>query len=243
MSDFKTRLLLFIKHLGIGQTAFEKEVGLARGAVNNIRHSLKTQSIDKIILRFPELNEKWLIKGEGEMLLTDNNDREADPKKHLDKKNRDNSDDIIEYYDSAKGQQGRIKESLLPPTKQDISGFIKKSFFKNADWVIRGIDDSMLPNYPPNAYIGLRKIEAKAINPGSVYAIDVGSDLLIKRVYYKDDDPNTGILICLSDNTTVEEFGIRKGMLKYPPKILKLTDVLSILKVTDVYNPNEIEVI
>lgn len=64
----KERLILFIKHLNIGQAAFEKRVGLSNGYVNNIRKSIQPDKLQKISLIFTELNPGWLMTGEGEML-------------------------------------------------------------------------------------------------------------------------------------------------------------------------------
>ena len=101
----------------------------------------------------------------------------------------------------------------------------------------------MLPTYPPDAWMGIRRINERILNQGSVYVIDVGSDLILKRIYYKDDAQYSGFIVCISDNTMLEDNGARKGKLKYPPFEISLTDVLGVYKVTDYYRPNEIEVI
>lgn len=66
----KNRLLSFISYLGIGQGRFERECDLANGYVNNIRKSISPEKLQKIALRYPELNAGWLMTGEGEMLKT-----------------------------------------------------------------------------------------------------------------------------------------------------------------------------
>jgi len=67
----KDRLILFLAHLGMGQTKFEEKVGLSRGFVNNIGESIKEKTIKKITDVYPELNVNWLKTGEGEMLKSD----------------------------------------------------------------------------------------------------------------------------------------------------------------------------
>lgn len=64
----KNRLLAFISYLGIGQGKFEKECGLANGYVNNIVKSIMPDKLQKISLRYPELNTGWLMTGDGTML-------------------------------------------------------------------------------------------------------------------------------------------------------------------------------
>lgn len=67
----KERLILFLKHLGIGQLAFEENVGLSRGYVNKVGDNITLRSLDKIEASYPELNINWLKTGTGEMLKTE----------------------------------------------------------------------------------------------------------------------------------------------------------------------------
>lgn len=64
----KERLILFIRHLNIGQGKFETRCGLANGYVNNIRRSITPEKLQQITRQYPELNAGWLMTGEGEML-------------------------------------------------------------------------------------------------------------------------------------------------------------------------------
>lgn len=64
----KERLILFIRHLNIGQGKFETRCGLANGYVNNIRRSITPEKLQQIARQYPELNAGWLMTGEGEML-------------------------------------------------------------------------------------------------------------------------------------------------------------------------------
>lgn len=68
METAKDRLLTFIGHIGIGQARFEAMCGLSNGYVNNLRRSITTEKLQKIIGAFPDLNPVWLATGEGEML-------------------------------------------------------------------------------------------------------------------------------------------------------------------------------
>lgn len=69
-NDIKGRLLLFVKHLGLGQNAFEKQTGLSVGYIANIQKTIGADKLLKIINKYPELNLMWLVSGEGEMLNT-----------------------------------------------------------------------------------------------------------------------------------------------------------------------------
>ena len=62
----KERLILFLKHLGIGQLRFENNVGLSRGFVNAVGDTIRESSLGKISSVYPELNINWLKTGEGQ---------------------------------------------------------------------------------------------------------------------------------------------------------------------------------
>lgn len=71
MSDnqtIKDRLILFIGSLNIGQGKFEKECGFSNGYINNISKNIGADKLQKILSRYPLLNQNWLLTGEGEML-------------------------------------------------------------------------------------------------------------------------------------------------------------------------------
>ncbi len=70
-NSVKQRLILFIKNKNISQSKFEKAVGLSNGFVNNISKGIGADKLQKILCVYPDLNQNWLLTGEGEMLLSD----------------------------------------------------------------------------------------------------------------------------------------------------------------------------
>lgn len=64
----KERLIEFIKSNKMSNRAFEKELGLSNGYINNITSSIGIDKLQRITLRYPELNLTWLLTGEGEKL-------------------------------------------------------------------------------------------------------------------------------------------------------------------------------
>ena len=63
----KDRLIIFLEYLGIGQNKFAQNVGLSAGYVNNLGENISSRSLNKILNVYPQLNEKWLLTGKGEM--------------------------------------------------------------------------------------------------------------------------------------------------------------------------------
>lgn len=75
---FKTRLLDIIKHLNSNPTKFGKDLGYSSS--EKIRRLTKDENaypsfqiLRDICVAHPQINAKWLLTGDGEMLLTETN--------------------------------------------------------------------------------------------------------------------------------------------------------------------------
>lgn len=75
----KERLKEFVSKQGLGQNAFEKKVCIAIGYLASKSVSVTSDTIEKTIAVFPNLNLDWLITGEGEMLKSNINENKASP--------------------------------------------------------------------------------------------------------------------------------------------------------------------
>lgn len=67
-SNVKQRLIEFINKQGCNIHSFEVELGFSNGYIRNMRKSMQPDKIEKIALKYPQLNIAWLLTGEGEML-------------------------------------------------------------------------------------------------------------------------------------------------------------------------------
>lgn len=65
----KKRLLDFLVYLDMGQNAFEKTVGLSIGSISGMTKGMRADNLAKIAKFYPELNLRWLLLGEGNMLI------------------------------------------------------------------------------------------------------------------------------------------------------------------------------
>lgn len=64
----KQRLIDFIDFIGITPAEFQRNCGLSSGFVNNISKGIGTRALLKIESEYPQLNTRWLITGQGQML-------------------------------------------------------------------------------------------------------------------------------------------------------------------------------
>lgn len=67
MTEIKERLVKFLKSKELGQKRFETEVGLSNGSVNKLTYPT-SETLRKIVGRYPDLSLVWLVLGKGDML-------------------------------------------------------------------------------------------------------------------------------------------------------------------------------
>lgn len=72
----RERLKLYLSTIGISEGNFEKEASLSTGFVSKVGDSIRKKSLEKILLKFPDLNTSWLLTGEGSMLKSDINNKD-----------------------------------------------------------------------------------------------------------------------------------------------------------------------
>ena len=68
------QLEILIHELRLSQTEFANQTGLSKQTVNNIisaRHVTKTDVLEKISDRYPDINMNWLMNGTGNIWLKD----------------------------------------------------------------------------------------------------------------------------------------------------------------------------
>lgn len=99
----KDRLLEYLKHLNLGQTAFERRVGLSNGYISAISGSFGSDMLAKIKASYPELNLTWLITGEEGM---------------IDQRVAELPQDIKSLHEIIYSQQRTIEELTKKLTKQ-----------------------------------------------------------------------------------------------------------------------------
>lgn len=148
----------------------------------------------------------------------------------------------LAYYEVGANAGTAFSGEILPVKKSE--GTLRVTdLFRNSQYAIRISGNSMMPNYPSGAIIGIREIHDKMITPGSVYVIEKENDLWIKRLFYADDNQSSGFFECVSDNDMVYKDGGRAGKLYYPPFRIEIDKVRRLFKVTGIYKANELTVI
>ena len=69
----KERLTKFIDFNGVSVREFERRANLSNGYIKSLRKSPTIDKMQSIVRAFPELNQDWLLTGEGSMLNAEPN--------------------------------------------------------------------------------------------------------------------------------------------------------------------------
>jgi transcriptional regulator with XRE-family HTH domain len=65
------RILSIIKYFNLSPSDFAEEIGVQRSSISHLisgRNKPSLEFVQKILVRFPEINPDWILSGKGEML-------------------------------------------------------------------------------------------------------------------------------------------------------------------------------
>ena len=221
----KERLILFLKSQKIGQSSFEKKVGLSNGYVNNIRKSIQPDKLQKISLIYPQLNIGWLIAGEGEMMKT------IEKEIHLSSDRK-----LIPFYD-INAEAGTIQVSNMDVMSEPDEWIDAGDWFRDADSAMRVHGDSMFPLYKSGSIVVMKEVCDKSlIMYGQDYVLVTSEYRAIKRI---QKSSISGCWLLCSVNDEVWEKGELAGKLIHEPFDVNIDNIYKIFRVLGCVNRNE----
>ena len=192
------------KEMQLSQTQFANKINLSQGALSQIENgysSLSMDSLKKISEAF-NVNCNWLVKGNGEMFQS-------------------NNDNTIKYHLLSDEKD----QNLIPLVRNEArAGYLEKHFersyletldiykipgFEKGDYRMFEIEgDSMIPTlYPHEVVIGER-VELDKLENGHLVVLISKDGIIAKRVYPKDS--KRGKYLVKSDNITYKAYDIPK---------------------------------
>lgn len=203
----KQRLIQFIKYKGISQRKFENMINVSNGFINNISKSIGAEKLYRIQSIFPELNDAWLLTGEGEML---NTEQSPSLLPITDKVIADNDGDnqhIIKYYPNVNGSMGGV-QFLDDPNEMVCD--ITIPGYSDCKFAINAYGDSMYPLIKSGQIILMSEWSESFIDWGRIYLVVTKSGYrVIKRLYPGASDTT---ITCKSENPeTNPPFEIEKS--------------------------------
>ncbi len=249
--DIKVRLLEFLETSNIAPEVFEVNAGLEPGFLTNLQNSIKIADWHKIADAYPDLNGTWLLDGVGAMIINRQKGVTEDKTYSDNPSFQDRLRDIklkqgrkqIPFFDASAQGGADITHTEMTAISAPSGTIDVGDLLSDSEAAIRVYGNSMIPNYPPGCVVGLSRSNKKIFEPGEVYVIETDDKRMIKRLFWKDDDPESGKIMCYSDNVMKFEGGPRNGMLAYPHFFLSTDDIINLYSVTGVIKRNSNSVI
>ena len=174
----KERLKEFLSYKKIGRNKFEAKLGIATGYMSTKSATISSEVIEKTLAEYPELNPSWLLTGEGEMLIPENDHPKRSGK------------NIIPLYDAEANTVGGMErqvantDSAASPSEWIDAG----DWFPTATAAIRHYGDSMV-EYPAGSILALKRVDdLRLIVNGRNYVIETSEYRITKQLQYDGGD-------------------------------------------------------
>ena len=191
----KERIVTFLLKMKISQKKFETACGLSNGYVNGLKKSPSADVLQKIFGAYPMLNQDWLIKGEGDMIVAKPEDDAEDKPRFT-----DNYKEGKPFYDVpfAMGYDLPFNDNTSNPTCM-----IDFRPYNKCDFWCKATGDSMYPTICDGDIVAVKQVQdfSRSVISRDIYAIVLYNDLrAIKRLIDRGDS-----FILRSDNDGYED--------------------------------------
>ncbi|MCM1491270.1 MAG: S24 family peptidase [Muribaculum sp.] len=172
LNTVKGRLMTYLKFKRISQVEFCRSIDVASTYIAVMRKSISTEKVNRIVAQYPDLNREWLLYGEGDMLLTEN----QDPKDIL------HSAGYLVPLLPVNAFAGNISAWSQTIMDRDCEKVV--SPIQGVDFAIRISGDSMEPDFKDASLILIKKIDDNSFIPwGHPMIIDTINGVFFKNVF------------------------------------------------------------
>ena len=197
----KERIIKVIELKGIPKEIFFKKIGMTsanfRGDAK--KTPLNSTAIENILSEIPDLNPRWLLTGEGDMLNGQAGDNVLVCEKATSYENSREGIPLITLDAFASIAKGEIRVMDYECDRYIIPGC------DDADFLIAVKGPSMSPKYASGDIVACRHVPLENIffQWNKVYVLDTAQGALIKRVKKGSDKQH---ILLISDNEEYEPF-------------------------------------
>lgn len=212
----KERIMEYIESQKISVNSFERTVGLSVGYLRQLRKEPSREKIKSIIIAYPELNEHWLLTGEGEML---NSDAVISSKGESDERvsylvpliNIDSVGGVHSHNQLTAGEQYLVARIPFPDARE-------------GDYAIMQSGDSMSPTIPPGSIIQIRKVEdwRDYIGYGNVYVLWLKDERRITKIIRRCDEDPRNFVLCCSYNPDHDDEELPRSFIREVWKVINI---------------------
>lgn len=207
----KQRILTYIKAKPLSQKKFEEAASLSNGYINNLKSAPSADKLQKIFGAFPDLNQSWLLTGEGEMLKPAATSAPSKP----------SSGKGVPFYDLdfACGFLGYLDATTVPTSYVNLPGT------EDATCWCRASGNSMQPQIDNGDYVCLKRIDDPSFLVfGDTYAFDCTNGMRTIKKLGRGTQPDTFRLIPV--NKEVDEQDIPFSIIRHIFRVIAVAKYL-----------------
>lgn len=166
----KQRLITLLKAKHMTQTEFARHLGVTPTYIGAMRKGMPKERLKVVFDMFPDVNRDWLLYGEGEMFLPDN----------------ENTPDLSKGYVvpmlPVEAFAGNLQLWSQGVQLKDCEKVV--SPVPGVDFGIRVSGNSMEPEFQNGSVLFIKRINEKAFIPwGNPMVIDTENGVVVKVVY------------------------------------------------------------
>lgn len=191
-SPIKQKILLYLTKKGVSEYEFYKKSGITRGilAQNN---GISEENLARFLAYAPEVNEQWLLTGNGEMIKGDKREvahQAENPKEGI---------PLIPFSAMAGALTG--EQSVL---EYECERYVVPAFH-NADFLMPVKGNSMTPTYISGDIVACQRVPMTDIffQWNKPYVLDTAQGAIIKRIKPGSDKDH---VLIVSDNKEYDPF-------------------------------------
>ncbi len=199
----------YLRYKGLRSNRLETMCGLSSGILSKARAGLTdigTTSLNKILDHCEDMNRVWLITGEGEMLVDNEQKATFIPLINIDSVGgMDSSNDITDI--------SQYTERFVPFEKS-----------QEGDIAIYQSGESMSPTIPAGSIMQIRQVVEwqKYIGYGNIYVVELTDGRRVtKEVACYDEDPANYVL-CVSHNKSYSSEPLPRTMIRSVWKVVSI---------------------
>jgi DNA-binding XRE family transcriptional regulator len=197
-NSIKGRLQIYLNSKHLTKADFYKQTGLANGFIEKTGRYLNEGSVQKICDAFPELNTKWILYGDGNML---NNSTLPTAEEDC------NVDSNKEYL---------VKIPIYNTAPREHLILDKSLGIEDSDIAFLNTDDSMSPRYLSGSLVVCHEVKSwrEYIGYGNTFALVLVDGRSIIKVVRKSEQDTNNYVLCVSLNPKFDSEELPRAFIK-----------------------------
>ncbi len=208
MKEKMERFAKYMDFKGLNDNQVTKVCDLSQGLIGKARagkSDLGASAIEKILKKYQDLNRVWLLTGEGEMLLSDNDDRPAVM-----------GDDVVMVPVLSLDARGGFGANAVVDAGEYVTASVPftRDVARPGDVVITVYGDSMTPRYPSGSMVLIRQVEHwhEYLELGVSYVIELEDDRRILKTIRRAQQPDHYLLE--SENSSYQPSEVPRSFIR-----------------------------